>query len=180
VDDGNENYDNSTLDYVPIENPIDLEHSHLFIRAKENLAIGLRLENSGWVFGGYDFNMDILIFQNTKEAGLFLTPGGQVGIGGGKGWTAGILYGENLPNRESYAGPSLVEGGLSIPLIIFPVNIETDRTRFLSANSDGTVPIISYYGLGPLDVEAGLYQEPAYTLDIVNLLKEIISWLSGN
>ena len=168
------------LTYERKENPIDLKNSDQLVKGKDNVAVGFRIENSSWAFGGFDINLDVLMFFETLELGIFITPGAQTGIGGGRGVTFGILYGENVPKRSSYGGYSVSQGA-TIPIL--PLNIEGDQTQSTSINTNGTSPTVNYFGVGPFSLEGGVYVTPSYTFDIVggivDIVKDLLSFLSG-
>jgi hypothetical protein len=169
------------LYYVHKENPIDLRNSEQFIKKKENIAMGVRGEASGWIIKGLDINLDILYFFESNEIGIFVSQPGQTGIGGGRGLTLGILLGENMPDKSVYSGISVVEGGITIPVPnqIVPINVESDRTSSLSINPDGSIPTVKYYGAGPLTFETGVYQNPAYTIDVLDMMSQVLRKFFG-
>lgn len=137
-------------------------------------AIGIRIEGSGWLLGGSDLNVDLLYFGRSDEAGLFVSPGGQMGSGGGSAITGGILIGENMPGRGSYSGASYTVAGVDVPVVPLGVNLEGDYSVG-SPNPDGTIPSTTYVGVGPLQPEAGSYSGASYTVPITGFW----DWITG-
>jgi hypothetical protein len=137
-------------------------------------AVGVRVEGSSWLgLGGFDVNLDILYFLKSKEAGVFLTIGGQGGGGGGAGGTGGFLTGFNMPNKSVYSGASVTPGGATIPIIPLGVNIEGDVSFNPFPNSDGSIPNTAYFGAGPLQPEVGGYGGGGYTIDLLAIIKTV-------
>jgi hypothetical protein len=117
---------------------------------------------------GADLNVDLLYFGRSNELGLFVTPGGQQGTGGGAAMTGGVLIGHNMPNSGSYAGASYTVAGGDIPVIPLGINVEGDVT-ISTQNPDGSIPQAVYLGVGPLQPEASAYSGAGYTIPITGL-----------
>jgi hypothetical protein len=125
-------------------------------------AIGLRFDYSGWILGrGGDLNVDLIYFGNSNEVELFVTLSGQTGLGGGANATGGLLFGNNMPNANSYSGFTHSVGGGDLPTPL-GINIEGDYSVSWP-NSDGTIPNMTYVGVGPLSVEIGGYTAAGHT-----------------
>jgi hypothetical protein len=137
-------------------------------------ALGLRIEGSGWLFGGADLNIDLLYFGSSNEMGLFVSPGGQTGDGGGFAITGGILIGQNLPGSGSYSGVSYTVAGGDIPVIPLGINVEGEYS-ISSPNANGTIPQTTYLGVGPLQPEVGGYSGANLSLPITGLW----NWITG-
>jgi hypothetical protein len=137
-------------------------------------AFGIRIEGSIWMGGGGDLNIDLLYFGRSNQFGLFVSPGGQAGEGGGSDITGGILIAQNTPDRESYAGPSYTIGGTDVPVIPLGINVEGDYS-VSSPNADGSIPKTTYMGVGPLSGEAGTYSGSNYSVSVFGLW----DWLTG-
>ena len=134
-------------------------------------AFGFRIEGSAWLMGGTDLNIDVLYFGRSDEFGLFASPGGQSGGGGGYALTGGILIAQNMPGRGSYAGSSYTAGG-DIPIIPLGVNLEGEYS--LSApNADGSIPQTAYIGLGPLQGEIGSYTGASVAIPISDIWDQV-------
>lgn len=78
--------------------------------------------------------------------------------------TSGILLGNDMPNKESYAGPSLTMVAEDIPLVI--VNIEAEHSIGLP-NPDSSIPNTTYIGIGPIQPEVGGYSVGGITVDLL-------------
>jgi RHS repeat-associated protein len=129
-------------------------------------AVGLRIEGSGWVLGpgGVDVNLDFVYFTKSDEFSIFITPGYQEGVGGGGALTGGILFFDDMPNKNAYSGPAATIIGADVPLVL--ISVETDHSIGLP-NPDGTIPNTTYIGIGPIQPEVGGYVVGGYTFDLL-------------
>ena len=139
-----------------------------YLPLKENDAFGVRLEGSGWAlgFGGIDVNFDFVYFKRSHEFSVFVTPGYEQGAGGGFAVTGGLLFGNNFPNKNAYSGPAWTMAGFDVPFI---VSIEGDFPVG-TPYPDGTIPDVTYIGIGPVQPEAGGYTVGGYTIDLLGFL----------
>jgi hypothetical protein len=136
-------------------------------------ATGIRIEGSGWLFGGADVNVDLLYFGQSNQTGVFVSPGGQSGTGGGASITGGILIGQNMPGPESYAGLSYTVAGFNVPTPL-GVNVEAEQSVGVT-NADGSIPQTSYIGFGPWQPEGGIYSGANYSVPLTGLW----NWIMG-
>ena len=136
-------------------------------------AMGIRIEGSGWLFGGADLNIDILYFGRSSQTGVFVSPGGQSGTGGGGSITGGILIGQNMRSQESYSGLSYTVAGTNLPTPL-GVNVEIEQSVGLP-NANGTIPQTTYIGGGPLQPEGGIYSGANFSFSITGLW----NWITG-
>jgi hypothetical protein len=114
----------------------------------EHESIGLRYDNSFWAIWGVDINIDLMYFAYSGEIGVYLSPGAQKGAGAGSGETMGVILGNNMPNRGSYAGATYIPAGGKTPLLDLGASLEIEQ--FVgSPNTDGSVPSDTYLGIGP-------------------------------
>jgi hypothetical protein len=170
--------DLNNLNYQRKENPFDLRNSEAFIKPKKNFAVGFRVENTNWAFAGFDVNLDVLYFTESRELGIFTSFGAQEGAGLGSGTTTGFLYAENMPNRATYRGASWVVKGATIPIPTLGVSVEGDVT-VNTANPNGTIPTTYYFGGGPVEPEFGGYTGAGTTVDWISIFAPLKDVFSG-
>jgi RHS repeat-associated protein len=138
--------------------------------------VGTRGDVSGY-FGiagigiGADINLDLVYFTQSKQLGLFITPGSQNAYAGeGLEWTAGPLLGTDISNSASYSGASWTPGGADITFP--PVNVEVEASANITQNPDGTLPKLLYFGFsptGPGGEAEGYYQVIGNTFELGHL-----------
>jgi len=131
-------------------------------------TIGIRFDASGWGGVGADVNVDLLYFGTSNEIDLFVSPGRQMGSGGGFSFTIGILIGQNMPGRGSYSGVSNY-GGAHIPVVPLGNNLEGEHSLSLMPNDDGTYAATTYIGAAPLQPEVGGYTGVSTTVSVTDL-----------
>jgi RHS repeat-associated protein len=170
VDNGEPEYQfEENLSYYRYVRPIDLSNTEVFVKRAEDQVIGWRVEGS---IPRWDFNLDFVYFSGEQQFQLFGSIAPQLNPFTQLDYTTGLLYGENLPTPSSYAGPSVVNGG-DIPLPIFGLLIETDITYSANPNGNGSIPMVAYFGIGPINPSAGAYSNPSYSIDLIQFVSII-------
>ena len=140
-------------------------------------SIGIRFDaTAGFGSVGFDVNISLVFFADTGEWGVFIAPGLQPGIGGGFAWTIGPEFGEDMLGTSSYAGVSYVFAGADGAIIPLGISVESDHASSLP-NEDGSYPINSYYGLGPMQPEFKIYDGGSYAIEVSSLLDWVLSLL---
>jgi hypothetical protein len=126
-------------------------------------GFGFRVEASGMIgLGrklsvGVDVNLDLIYLYNMGAWDLTLGIGPQSGTGGGAGVSSGLLFIQGTPDSSTYAGGDISIVGVSVPVVILPVNLEVDQSESSSGSS------VTYVGIGTRSEGSIYYNKPTWT-----------------
>jgi hypothetical protein len=132
-----------------------------------NYAVGFRLDWSAyWKQFGIDANIDALYFLNTRSDEIFITYGYQGGLGSGTGFSAGVVFVNNISGPNSYTGGSIAAG--------LHLGLELEKGVGFT-DSNGVSPTTTFIGIGnPDSPEAGLTGTISATKTLYDFLRDLL------